>query len=262
MSEFIRRLNNARGNWNNIKPPESRGPREPIPDGKYQVQIVGNKLSEEGKLNVRYKILKGDYAGRLVFNSINLAYEKVAGDNFGLSLFKGYLQKLRLDLPDLTPQGLNTVLNKTLNMVVEVSLIVSKKNPNYQNVYIDGLVNAHEPSEKETTISEASEDVIEEDIFDDIDDLEEPEKPQTLVGSSFSWLDPTDSKTRNVTVIADEGEKVIIEYKVGRGSKKVRIKKSMLTPSEKAPPAPTPPKAEPKQEAVEGFGDDEDWDDL
>ena len=203
-----------------------------IPPGTYQAEIVSIKLdgSKKGKYMIKWTLeIKSDkkLKGRKVFKSNDILWEPLTrkkGDMDGLDFFKGDLETIGYDLPNLDEKSLKKLVKKLIGTLVEVYIQDNKKNPKYQDCYFNSAINNGDDEDEEEEDEEYEE--VEEDEDEDEDDEEDEE-------------DDEDEE--------EEEEKP--------------VKKKKPTPKKK--PGRPKKKKEPEPEDDEEFDDDDDeeWED-
>lgn len=74
----------------------------PIPEGIYRVKVekqkeVENNAKTAKGINISYKILEGEFAGRLVFDSFYLSHPNSAFEKGQRNKFNGLLEAVKVD---------------------------------------------------------------------------------------------------------------------------------------------------------------------
>lgn len=220
------RLKGLRDAWKKDKPAEGF---VSLPGGKYQFQMKRAYLEEskasfnKGNLQVHYEfvVVTGEYKGKKGDRRVDI--QQQAKDQFpsGISIFKGDLKNLGLDLPaDLSEKSITAVLKQTIDCVFNGTVKINKNG--YPTVYINDLVNASDESE------------------DDEDEVDEDEDDESEDESDEDESEDDEDETED-----DEEEPA--GEKAGR--------KALIKANAKKPE----PKAKAKADAKNDF--DDDWDD-
>jgi len=185
---YADRLKKLQGAWKSAKPATGGGS---LPAGKYQMQIA-RALITEGKaefnkghmqVELQMTVVTGKMKGRKMRKWIDLEAPANEEKNIpsGMAQFKGILEVLSLDMPDL--DKLEKFLNKLVGCVINTQVVVNQKG--YANVYINSLVNAASDSEDEDEDEdedeEESTDDDEDEDDEDEDEDEEEEAPAPVV---------------------------------------------------------------------------------
>lgn len=179
-----------------------------LPPGKYQFEIKkaipteGKSDFNKGHLVIRmdFQVVTGSLKGRKAAKFIDLEQpaNKEKSLPSGMSMFKGCLESLKVDMPkNLTDKSIKKVLEQLIGIVFNGTCVHNKSG--YANIYINDLVNAassndeeedddedeteeeevKKPSKngQEKDSEEDEEDDDDEDDDEEDDDEEEEEKP-------------------------------------------------------------------------------------
>ena len=211
-----------------------------IPPGTYQAEITDIKIdsSKKGKYLIKWTLeIKSDkkLKGRKVFKSNDILWEptpRKKGDMDGLDFFKGDLETIGYDLPELDEKSLKKLLKKLKGTLVEIYIQDNKKNPKYQDCYFNSAINDGDSDEEEEEDEEIEEETDDDDEEEDEEDDEEEEDEEE-----------------------DDDEEEYEEVEEEKPKKKVK----------KASKKKAKKKAEPEPEDDDDFDDDDDdeeeWED-
>ena len=168
--------------WKKSKAPSGRFSK--LPPGTYQAEITDIKIdsSKKGKYLIKWTLeIKSDkkLKGRKVFKSNDILWEptpRKKGDMDGLDFFKGDLETIGYDLPELDEKSLKKLLKKLKGTLVEIYIQDNKKNPKYQDCYFNSAINDGDSNEEEEEEDEETEEETDDDDEEEDDEEEEDEE--------------------------------------------------------------------------------------
>ncbi len=266
-SEFQERIAKLRKRWKKTKA-ASTGGISRIPEGKYQAELMKAQFDKD-KYVVRwaFKVAGGKHAGKMLYDRDDLLRENEDPTKSGLAFFKANMETLGLEYDSPDPKAITKQLKKALGQLCDV--FVKHNPPHFQNVYLNGLVDAEleeedeeeeeeeledEEESEEDEDEESEEDEDEEDEEDEEEEDEEElemlfEKDQLVVfkhdGDKYEgkYQKPADEENSIVTVEEDgeeeewEVENESLKRKPGRpkGAKNKKLPKGKKKPKEDKP---------------------------
>ncbi len=137
MSDLKNFLSRYDEEWNKAEAPEIS--YDPIPDGRYTVNIETAKIDEDDTqkvfLKFGFRILKGDFTRRLIFKRCRLDNP----DRFGY--LKADLEKIGFEIKKISE--LPDLLPSLVNRILEVNLKTGRPNDqgkSFQNCYISSFI--------------------------------------------------------------------------------------------------------------------------
>lgn len=298
MSEYQDRIKQLKKRWAKSKPANTGGISR-VPEGKYQGELISAKFNDKTfVVSWNFKILRGDHAGTILSSRNDLLWEpKNSGDPDGLAYFKAALESLSLSYDSPEPSIIKKTLKSAISCICD--LYVKQSPQGYQNVFINGLIDAgpeaeeeeeeeveEDEQESEDSDSEGEEDQedededvpeddTEEDDEGDEDDEEEENEVEPLfpkgTGVTFThdgdkyegtYQQPVDDDTSVVTVTEDGEEE---DWEVENEDLKRRPGRPKGAKNKKtdhsARKKKKVKKPEPKKEEAKTDEDDEEWED-
>lgn len=109
-----------------------------IPDGKYRAVCKEARLIEPSgakpmRLSCSFIIMEGDYAGRMLFISQRIVAEQAA-----FAHLKSFIAQMQVPVTDL--YQLEAALPEFTGRIITASVVTSKADARYQNVYVDEYI--------------------------------------------------------------------------------------------------------------------------
>lgn len=110
-----------------------------LPDGRYICVLQKAEIREKDgrlRLAVTWQVTEGEHAGRKIFDG-----QRIAPDSLGY--LKAYIEKLGLAIERLSM--LEQAIETLPGTMVQLSLVTSQRNSQYQNCYIDKYIGKGAP---------------------------------------------------------------------------------------------------------------------
>ena len=165
MTSYNDRLKELKSAWNKTKAASGKSFAK-VPEGRYQAEVTQAKVDWKTlRVNFSLKIKRGDQAGQMANRSINLDYQGTNTVPSGLAMFKGDLEVLGINIPEVFDEkAVPSMLAETLGSLVEITV---KHKGGYVNTYLNSLVHADEEDEGVDDVE-----------FEEEEDEEEEETPK------------------------------------------------------------------------------------
>lgn len=271
MSEFKKRMSDLGKQWKKTKGAGGGGGLTRVAPGKYQGELKKAVFDpKECIVRWTWSIIRGEFAGTPLHQRSNLLYEPKDKDkDNGLSFFKGQLETLGVELNNLDEASIKKALKSLIGCVAD--LFVTHKGQ-YQNTFVNGLVNANATEEEEEEEIEEDDEVDSDEDDSDEDEVDaEVEEPAFPDGTKVTFVDDEevyngkylgiDEDTPGNSIVSVDDEEWSVETNTISQVKEVKKKRGRPKGSKNKPKKAEAKKPEPEPEPETDTDDDDEWED-